>query len=72
MYSSAATVKGRIRHCLCVATSDKVVGPYVSSAEQLWMCPLTDGGVIDNSGFTDQMDGSRRIVCPLDANSNGH
>ena len=65
----SASVKGQSKHCVGVATSDDVQGPYVSSAQPL-ACPLDQGGAIDPAGFTDG-DGTRYVVYKVDGNSLG-
>ncbi|KAF2085715.1 glycoside hydrolase family 43 protein [Saccharata proteae CBS 121410] len=57
-------------HCVGVATSDSVTGPY-SAQDSAWACPLDQGGAIDPSSFRD-VDGSRYVTYKVDGNSNGH
>lgn len=65
----SASVKGQSKHCVGVATSEDVQGPYFSSTQPL-ACPLDQGGAIDPAGFTDA-DGTRYVVYKVDGNSLG-
>ena len=65
----SASVKGESKHCVGVATSEVVQGPYVSSTQPL-ACPLDQGGAIDPAGFADA-DGTRYVVYKVDGNSLG-
>ncbi|RMZ89210.1 hypothetical protein DV736_g3563, partial [Chaetothyriales sp. CBS 134916] len=59
-------------HCLGVATSDKVTGPYVPSDQPL-ACPDVEslGGAIDPDGFLDTSTNRRYVVYKIDGNSIG-
>ena len=59
MYFSATTAWNYNRHCVGVARSCDVLGPYVPDEEVL-ICPLSKGGAIDAAGFNDN--GKRYIV----------
>ena len=72
MYYTAALATKPSTHCLGYATSKNVEGPYVDSAKQPWICPQSEGGAIDPSGFFDQKTGKRYIVYKVDGNSIGH
>lgn len=67
MYYSAGYAKAVKHHCVGVATSKNVMGPYIPQAQPL-VCPLSQGGAIDPDGFRDE-DGSRYIVYKVDGNS---
>ncbi|RMZ78457.1 hypothetical protein DV737_g3904, partial [Chaetothyriales sp. CBS 132003] len=60
-------------HCLGVATSNKVAGPYVPS-DQPFACPgvVSLGGAIDPDGFLDTSTNKRYVVYKVDGNSVGH
>jgi len=68
LYYSASTAVNPALHCVGAAVSTNVQGPYVSVGTQPIICPLSQGGAIDASGFTDA-DGSRWIVYKIDGNS---
>jgi beta-xylosidase len=56
------------QHCIGVARSDSVKGPFVPDRDP-WVCPTKDGGAIDASGFKD---GDKRyVVYKVDGNSKG-
>jgi len=71
MYFTAATKQNTALHCLGVATSNNVLGPYVSSSSTPWACHLSVGGAIDPAGYTAK-DGTRWVVYKIDGNSIGH
>lgn len=56
------------QHCIGVARSPTITGPYKPDAEP-WACPREAGGAIDASGFFDQATGSRYVVYKVDGNS---
>ncbi|KAH7048298.1 putative endo xylanase [Macrophomina phaseolina] len=66
LYFSAAKIDAA-RHCIGVATSDNVEGPYTAQDEP-WVCHLEQGGTIDASSFRDS-DGSRYVTYKIDGNS---
>jgi beta-xylosidase len=66
MYFSAAAASDTSKHCVGVATSSTVTGPYVPENAPL-ACPLQQGGAIDPDGFYD--DGSFYVVYKIDGNS---
>lgn len=72
MYYSAITTADPTgaTHCVGVATSSTVQGPYTGQADSL-ICPLSTGGAIDAAGYVDS-DGSRYIVYKVDGNSIGN
>jgi len=72
MYFSATTTadpSGNF-HCVGAATASNVEGPYTGQANSL-ICPLSQGGAIDPSGFQDH-NGDRYITYKVDGNSIGH
>lgn len=71
MYYTAATNQDPSKHCLGVATSKSVQGPYTPTSDQPWVCPLSQGGAIDVSGYTNS-DNTRWVVYKVDGNSLGH
>ena len=60
-------------HCLGVATSKNIVGPYTPQ-QSPWACPdpTTQGGAIDPDGFLDVSTGKRYVTYKVDGNSIGH
>lgn len=68
-YSAPLKDNSRI-HCVGVATSDTVVGPY-SPATEPWACPVDRGGAIDASGFFDEGSGRRWVTYKTDGNALG-
>lgn len=54
-------------HCIGVATSSTVAGPY-EPQDQPIVCPTDQGGAIDPEGFRDA-DGTRYLVYKIDGNS---
>lgn len=70
MYYTAALKSNTSIHCLGVATSDNIEGPYQVDDEP-WQCDASQGGTIDSSGFADD-DGSRYVVYKIDGNSMGN
>lgn len=65
-----AQLNNSTRHCLGVATSNAILGPWSVSAEP-WHCDLALGGTIDSSGFQDT-DGTRYVTWKIDGNSIGN
>ncbi|KAE9374763.1 glycoside hydrolase family 43 protein [Stipitochalara longipes BDJ] len=70
LYYSATDAAQTAQHCVESATSDTILGPYTAANMPL-ACPLSAGGAIDSSGFTDT-DGTHYIVYKVDGNSIGH
>lgn len=58
------------QHCIGVARSRDITGPYKPDAEP-WACPTAEGGAIDASGFLDEATGRRYVVYKIDGNSKG-
>ncbi len=71
MYYSGDLANSPAHHCVGVATSSQVLGPYKPHATP-WACPFGQGGAIDPSGFIDQATGRRYVVYKIDGNSIGH
>lgn len=69
MYFSA-TDSASGRHCVGVATSSTIEGPYTSDETAAWACPTSQGGAIDPSGFVDS-DGTRYVLYKIDGNELG-
>jgi beta-xylosidase len=84
MYFSAALTQFSAHHCIGVATSNDIEGPY-TALNQTLICPDPTanganlnplipspgvGGAIDAAGFKD-VDGSRYIIWKVDGNSVG-
>ena len=68
MYFSAALLAPHhSTHCIGVATSPHVTGPYLPGNSPL-ACPQSAGGAIDASGFQDS-NGDRYVVYKVDGNS---
>ncbi|KEY69746.1 hypothetical protein S7711_03727 [Stachybotrys chartarum IBT 7711] len=57
-----------MRHCVGVARSPNITGPYVLD-EEAFECPLTQGGAIDPSGFQDVETGKMYVVWKVDGNA---
>ena len=53
MYFSATTVQDTTKHCVGAATSKDIEGPYTPTSDDPLICPLSQGGAIDASGFKD-------------------
>ena len=70
MYYSATTASDTAKHCVGAATSKTVTGPYTPVGSTALICPLSQGGAIDASGYNDN--GSRYIVYKIDGNSIGN
>ena len=70
LYYSAYDASSPNQHCVGTATSDTVLGPYTPASTPL-ACPISQGGAIDPSGFTDS-DGTHYVVYKIDGNSIGH
>lgn len=71
MYYTAALKSKTNLHCLGVATSKHVQGPYKDSSSTPWVCPTAQGGAIDPSGYLNS-DGTRWVVYKIDGNAIGH
>jgi len=71
MYYSASLNYAHTFHCIGVAVSDTIQGPYTPYGTNPLICPVAQGGAIDASGFRDT-DGSRWIVYKVDGNSMGN
>jgi hypothetical protein len=84
LYFSAALAASPTKHCVGVATSSDIEGPYIAIEKPL-ICPDPDGngnrvdavipssglgGAIDAAGFRD-VDGTRYVVYKVDGNSLG-
>ncbi|GAB7350767.1 hypothetical protein MBLNU459_g1310t1 [Dothideomycetes sp. NU459] len=72
MYYSAATKTNPALHCLGAATSTTVQGPYTPTSQEPWICPLSQGGAIDPSGYYDTATNTRWVVYKIDGNTLGH
>ena len=71
MYYSDEIATAPAHHCVGVATSNTITGPYTPMSTP-FACPLAQGGAIDPDGFQDPLDGSRYVVYKVDGNSIGH
>ncbi len=71
MYYTAAYKEATNLHCVSYATSNTLLGPYVDSLKEPWICPTAIGGAIDPSGYTNS-DGTRWVVYKIDGNAIGH
>lgn len=69
MYYSAQLSNSTL-HCLGVATSNAILGPW-KTFDQPWHCDLDMGGSIDSAGFYDETDNTRWVVYKIDQNSLG-
>lgn len=52
-------------HCVGLARSEKVDGPYTDDSDQPMICPIDAGGAIDAAGFLDN-NGKRYVVYKID------
>ncbi|KAF2170694.1 glycoside hydrolase family 43 protein [Zasmidium cellare ATCC 36951] len=63
-YSPALQSNGGI-HCVGVARSANIAGPYNDSSSEPWVCPQEAGGAIDAAGFLDS-DNTRYVLYKID------
>jgi len=70
LYYTATYAAQAAQHCVGAAVADNILGPYIPGASPL-ACPLSQGGAIDPSGFTD-VDGTHYVVYKVDGNSIGN
>ena len=70
MYYSAPPKGDPVLHCVGVATSKSVNGPY-KAVDKPFACPVERGGAIDASGYQDPVTGLRYIVYKVDGNAKG-
>lgn len=63
-YSPALSSNGAI-HCIGLARSANIAGPYNDSSSEPWICPQEQGGAIDAAGFLDD-DGKRYVLYKID------
>ncbi|SMQ55608.1 unnamed protein product [Zymoseptoria tritici ST99CH_3D7] len=69
MYYAAALQSNPPRsniHCIGVARSPTVTGPYNDTSLEPWICPESQGGAVDVAGFLDPCSGNRYIVYKVD------
>jgi len=73
LYYADELVRAPAHHCVGVATSKSVMGPYVPR-DTPFACPdvHTLGGAIDPDGFRDPASGKRYVTYKVDGNSIGH
>ena len=72
MYYSATTTADTSKHCVGAATATMVTGPYTPVGNSALVCPLSQGGAIDASGYYDFATGKRYITYKIDGNAIGH
>ena len=70
MYYADEILGNAAHHCVGVATSKNILGPY-APVDTPFACPIDKGGAIDADGFQD-IDGKRYVVYKVDGNSIGH
>jgi beta-xylosidase len=70
MYFADEIAGNPAHHCVGVATSQTILGPY-KPQDTPFACPIDQGGAIDADGFQD-VDGKRYVVYKVDGNSIGH
>jgi beta-xylosidase len=70
LYYTAASTQETTHHCVGAAIASTILGPYTAINTPI-ACPLSQGGAIDPSGFTDT-DGTHYVVYKVDGNSIGH
>ena len=73
MYYTDALASRPQSHCVGVATSHTIMGPYTPQPNA-WACPdpATLGGAIDPDGFFDVSTNKRYVTYKVDGNSIGH
>lgn len=58
-------------HCVGVALSPNIMGPYTPLPEP-WACHMDQGGAIDPAGFQDESTGRRYVAYKVDGNHVGN
>ncbi|KAK1972811.1 glycosyl hydrolase family 43 protein [Colletotrichum sublineola] len=71
MYYSGEVKDGGGKHCIGVGIAKNVTGPYVAM-DKPWVCPLSQGGAIDASGFYDEPSKKHYVLYKVDGNSIGN
>ena len=71
MYYAGSSIGDNSKHCVGAATSPSILGPYIALDTPI-ACPLSEGGVIDISGFRDNNTGQRYVLYKIDGNSIGN
>ncbi|KAK3935770.1 glycosyl hydrolase [Diplogelasinospora grovesii] len=71
MYYSAPYAADTAFHCVGAAISDNILGPYTAISDPI-ACPISQGGAIDPSGYSDEATNTRWLVYKVDGNSIGH
>ena len=70
MYYAASSAQDTAKHCVGAAKASNIQGPYVPVGNNALICPLSQGGAIDATGY---QDGNQRyVVYKIDGNSLGH
>lgn len=59
------------RHCLGIATSATVLGPYDANSSQPLICHLELGGIIDATFFSDPLSNETYLLYKNDGNAKG-
>lgn len=73
MYYTAALKSKPNIHCLGVAFSGSMLGPFTHvDKKNPWVCPQAQGGAIDPSGYYNAADNTRWVVYKVDGNAVGH
>lgn len=74
MYFSATLASDESTHCVGAAKADSITGPYTSTSDTPLICPSSQGGAIDPSGFQDpsEVGGTRYIAYKVDGNTRGN
>lgn len=60
MYYSGASASSPAHHCIGIARSNTIIGPYTCDPTPI-VCPLAQGGAIDAAHFRND-DGTRYMV----------
>lgn len=70
MYYSAPPKSNPKLHCIGIAISKSIKGPY-KAMDQPFACPVKQGGAIDASGYQDLVTRHRYVVYKVDGNAKG-
>ena len=71
MYYSGELGNDTAFHCVGVAASGSILGPYKPEVTP-FACPVEQGGAIDPAGFYDEPTGKRYVLYKIDGNAVGN